>query len=126
MQNSNCRGQLAERDCEPKAARLVGGDLVVAAARVLPERMTRGEHPKPGHFLIARIGHSRRFSCAWSASTRELAAAVADDDPQAVSFERLDLDAGDEADRAATDQSFDDRAEPSPLGHRRRPRRHTA
>jgi hypothetical protein len=38
-QSSNCRGQSAERGGESKVSGLVGGDLVVAAAQVLHERV---------------------------------------------------------------------------------------
>jgi hypothetical protein len=49
---------------------LVGGHLVVSAAQVLHEGVARREYPSPVIVLIPRMGRSRRFSCAWSASTR--------------------------------------------------------
>ena len=49
--HSNRGGYLAEHDGEPKAASLVGGDLVVAAAEVLDQRVTGGDHSQPGHGL---------------------------------------------------------------------------
>ena len=74
---------------------LFGGDLVVAASQVLHEgedseaarrffqraRNATGVAPmemaasirSPVMVLIPRIGRSRRFSCAWSASMRLLA-----------------------------------------------------
>jgi hypothetical protein len=42
---------LAERDGKSKVARLVGGDLVMAATQVLHERVAGGKYPQPGHGL---------------------------------------------------------------------------
>jgi hypothetical protein len=44
-------GQVTERRRESRISGLVGGQLVVAAAQVLDERVTGGEYPQPGHGL---------------------------------------------------------------------------
>ena len=56
------------RRCGACGGRGVGGDVVVAAAEVLHERMTGGEDPRRAVALQPRIGRSRAFSRPWSAS----------------------------------------------------------
>jgi hypothetical protein len=46
LAGSDGEGKAVEGDAEAVAARGLGGDVVVVAAQVLHEGMTRGEHPR--------------------------------------------------------------------------------
>jgi hypothetical protein len=47
---------LAERDGKSKVARLIGGDLVMAATQVLHKGVAGGKYPQPGHGLDPATG----------------------------------------------------------------------
>jgi hypothetical protein len=60
--------EVVEGGAEPVAVRDVGGDVVVAAAEVLHERVPGGEDPRRAVPFRPRTGRSRAFSRPWSAS----------------------------------------------------------
>ena len=70
---SDRQGQLVECHGQPSGHRLLGGQLVVSAAKVLDEGMPGDDHPGAVSCLRPRIGRSQAFSRPWSASTRLLA-----------------------------------------------------
>ena len=62
MLRSDCQGKFIEDHAELAAVRDVGGDVILAAAEILHERMPSGEDPRRAVPLQARIGWSRAFS----------------------------------------------------------------
>ena len=65
---SDGEGDFGERHRELRARLDLGGDVVVAAVKVLHERASGTDHPAERSCLMPRIGCSRDFSRPSSAS----------------------------------------------------------